>query len=184
VIVFACDADKYSTSIKKVFRSYRDEDSKACPFTIAEVGRAVTADPKYFKTVHLGEDHIADGANGFANPSDELLKECKKIFPHSRINFLNLGTGENKNYGLRDMFKSLRAVPEKVEDAFRHVAYRLEWHGNAWRLKTPTEGPKVWPDEVHKIRIVERRTVEYLEHREVRNQIWDCSEAMALALKQ
>src|ERR1700761_9574192 len=169
----ACDGDDFACSVPKIFRSYDSSEELADQCHIWQAARASTADPKYFKPYMMGGAQYADGVQGFANPCEIVLEEASELFVGCRINILNLGAGCNKDYGYRDMLKCTRAIPERVEEPFRNVSMYLEGHGNAWRLNVASEGRKVWQEQIHKISVVEKRTRNYLNSREVSNQVWD-----------
>ena len=76
-----------------LFRSYQ-VDGTEIPCTILEAARATSAAPTYFPEMEIDGDFYVDGGIGYNNPSEEAIREARRIWPEREIGCLvSIGTG-------------------------------------------------------------------------------------------
>ncbi len=76
-----------------LFRSY-EVDGTEIPCTILEAARATSAAPTYFLEMEIDGNLYVDGGIGYNNPSEEAIREARRIWPKREIGCLvSIGTG-------------------------------------------------------------------------------------------
>src|SRR5436190_12860203 len=76
-----------------LFRSYA-VDGTEIQCTILEAARATSAAPTYFPEMHIDGNLYVDGGIGYNNPSEEAIREARRIWPKREIGCLvSIGTG-------------------------------------------------------------------------------------------
>lgn len=76
-----------------LLRSY-EVDGTEIPCTILQAARATSAAPTYFPEMEIDEDMYVDGGIGYNNPSEEAIREARRIWPERQIGCLvSIGTG-------------------------------------------------------------------------------------------
>jgi predicted acylesterase/phospholipase RssA len=76
-----------------LFRSY-EVDGTEISCTILEAARATSAAPTYFPETSIDGDCYVDGGIGYNNPTEEAIREARRIWPNREIGCLvSIGTG-------------------------------------------------------------------------------------------
>ena len=76
-----------------LFRSY-EVDGTEIHCTILEAAHATSAAPTYFPEMEIDGDLYVDGGIGYNNPTEEAIREARRIWPTRQIGCLvSIGTG-------------------------------------------------------------------------------------------
>jgi hypothetical protein len=100
---FVCAVrERFPDKVERI-RTYPSDYSTTDQFTISQAARATTAAPLYFESLQTAgddgkDDRWLDGAVGWNNPVEELLKEASDVFGSSRPIgcLISIGTGTKK----------------------------------------------------------------------------------------
>jgi len=148
--VFVITVDKFQNPASGIkLRSYpRVPTKETCKMSIAKVAQSTSAAPTYFPSVkdYLSEPVVrkvefVDGGVFENNPSFEVLKEAKRLWPDKDIDlFISIGTGETP-FGSRenswipvgDIMAFIAEMTTSSRQADRHVTEASNWL--AWKDK-------------------------------------------------
>jgi len=184
---FVCAMSAHDMAFPTRFRSWIPPTNPSYNCSIVEAAHATSAAPTFFKSVAIGDENLkqiyVDGGLRVNNPVKYVISEAESAFPNRKIScLLSLGTGLPEVIGLDEPDSFQKMVPSKLIKVLKGIATDCEaasedvekdFHGTGtyFRLNVDAGLEKITLAEWTSLKVVQARTVTYLQKEEVERKL-------------
>jgi predicted acylesterase/phospholipase RssA len=173
-------AANLTAGIPSLFRNYPATENRTINCTIWEAARATSSAPTFFERIAIGDkgmevDYI-DGGLGCNNPTEQVLRETERVFPHRHVAcILSIGTGHKETISIKkprlwdkvlpmSAINAVKDIATDCERTHQAVSIRFKSLSNVYfRFGVENGMQSVMMDQWEKLGIVTAHTDHYLQ---------------------